>query len=127
MLREDAVKKRRSAMKEAAMSLSKEAAMNAEFRSSTRRTGCEGARRGPRLTERSQQCQGGLGACKHDLHGHGEDRPSDAGERDAWQAEQRRGACGQHRPGTDFIKASESESGLIVLSLVPEGHAATEA
>ena len=76
MLREDAVKKRRSAMKEAAMSLSKEAAMNAELRSSARRTGCAGARREPCLTERSQQCQGGLGAWKHDLHGQREDRPS---------------------------------------------------
>ena len=62
----------------------------------------------------------------------GEDRLSDAGEGDACQAGQRRGACGQHRHGTDFVKArvlrapSESESGLIVPSLVPEGHAATE-
>ena len=104
MLREDAVKKRRSAMKEAARSLSKEAAMNAELRPSARRTGCAGARREPCLTERSQQCQGGLGAWKHDLHGQREDRPSDAGEGDACHAEQRRGACGQHRHGTDFVK-----------------------
>ena len=53
MLREDAVKKRRSAMKEAAMSLRKEAAMNAELRSSASRTGCAGARRKLCLTERS--------------------------------------------------------------------------
>ena len=67
-------------MKEAAMSLSEEAAMNAKLRSSARSTVCAGARREPCLTERSQQCQGGLGAWKHDLHGQGEDRPSDARE-----------------------------------------------
>ena len=40
------------------MSMSKEAAMNAELRSSSRRTVCAGARREPCLTERSQQRQG---------------------------------------------------------------------
>ena len=49
--------------------------------------------------------EGGLGAWKHDLHSQGEDRPSYAGEGDACQAGQRRGACGQHRHGTDFVKA----------------------
>ena len=81
-------------MKEAAMSLSREAAMNAELLSSARRTGCAGARREPCLTERTQQCQGGRGAWKHDLHDQGEDRPSDAGEGDACRAGLRRGACG---------------------------------
>ena len=48
------------------MSLSREAAMNAELRSSARRTGCAGARREPCVTERTQQCQGGLKAWKDD-------------------------------------------------------------
>ena len=52
MLREDADRERRPAMKEAAMSLSREGAVNAELRSSARRTGCAGARREPCLTER---------------------------------------------------------------------------
>ena len=47
----------------------------AELRSSARR-----ARREPCLAERSEQCQGGLEAWEHDLHGQGEDRPSDARE-----------------------------------------------
>ena len=42
------------------MSLSREAAVNAELRSSARRTGCAGARREPCLTERTQQCRVGL-------------------------------------------------------------------
>ena len=98
MLREDAVRGRRPAMMEAAMPLSREAAMNAELRSSVRRTACAGARREPCVTERTQQCQGGLGAWEHDLQ-------SNAGEGDACQAGQRRDACGQHRHGTDFVKA----------------------
>ena len=68
------------ATKEAAMSLCKKAAMNDELRSSARRTGCAGARREPCLTERTQQCQGGLRAWKHDLYDQGEDRTSDAGK-----------------------------------------------
>ena len=62
------------------MSLSGGAATNAELRSSARRTACAGARREPCLTERTQQCQGGLRPWVRDLHDQGEDRPSDAGE-----------------------------------------------
>ena len=58
------------------MSLNREAAMNAELRSSARRTGRAGASREPCLTERTQQCQGGLGAWKHDPHDQKENRPS---------------------------------------------------
>ena len=65
-----------------------EAAMNAELRSSARRTGCAGARRDPCLTERSQQCHFGPEAWKHDLHGQGE-RHSNVG----WH---RQGTCGKH-------------------------------
>ena len=78
------------------MSLSREAAMNAELRSSARRTGFPGARREPCLTERTQQRQGGLRAWKPDLHDQGEDRPSDAGKVTlAWQ-----GTAGVRAGGT---------------------------
>ena len=72
-----------------------EAAMNAELRSSARRTGCAGARRELCLTERSQQCQSGPKAWKHDLHSQGESDACRRGnvETRAWH---RRGTCGKH-------------------------------
>ena len=54
------------------MSLGREAAMNAELRSSARRTGCASARRELCLTERTQQCQGGPKAWNRDLYDQGE-------------------------------------------------------
>ena len=87
------------------MSLGKEAAMNAELRSSARRTGCADARREPCLTERSQQCKGGLGAWQHCYTVKERRDPRMQGKEMLARQGNVVSVCGQHRHGTGYVKA----------------------